>query len=40
MAFQISFCHRSRNIVNQNEWYFTRMGGGGGILKSASLLEN
>ena len=38
MSFQIAVCHRSKIIVNQNEWLFTQMGGGGGIIKSYSLL--
>ena len=29
LAFQISLCHRSKIIVNQNEWKFTQSGGGG-----------
>ena len=47
MSFQILLCHRSKIIVNQNEWKFTQIGGqegvgvGGGIfLNSSSLLEN
>ena len=37
MSFQISLCHRSKIIVNQNEWKFTHTGEG--IRHSSSLLE-
>ena len=40
MSFQISLCHRSKNIVNQTEWKFAQRKGGVVVLNSSSLLEN
>ena len=34
MSFQISLCHRSKIIVNQTEWKFTRGGEGRGFRSS------